>query len=324
VIKVIVAVAVALSIGRALAGYRAPLAGRLEQLHLGWLLAAAGLGILHRVLSSLGWVLVVRSLGHPLALRTGTDLWFSTETLRWLPGSLWGMFARAARATERGVPAIAATLSLPLELLLSVVAWTLVALVSLGLSGTARTWISRLPTPWLVACALAFVLTIGAGLTLARWRPSSAISRKLRGLAESLRLLKEARPRAGGLIAALTFYVALSVLHGVAFLAVLRSVSDTVPGWLATIGINAAGWLVGFFAFFAPTGIGVREGTLTAMLAPLYPVDAAIVAVFLWRLVQISVELACLAAYLVPRAASARRRSPSGVVGGEVTPSIDS
>jgi hypothetical protein len=44
------------------------------------------------------------------------------------------------------------------------------------------------------------------------------------------------------------------------------------------------------------------------MLAPLMPLDAAIVGALLWRLIQILVELVCLAACVAPAASSALRR----------------
>jgi uncharacterized membrane protein YbhN (UPF0104 family) len=106
----------------------------------------------------------------------------------------------------------------------------------------------------------------------------------------------------------LAYFTALCVLNGAAFLAVLRAVGDASPGLVAATGVNAAGWLVGFFAFFAPAGLGVREGGMAAMLAPLMPVDAAIVGVLLWRLVQLLVEAACLGACFAPAALSAARR----------------
>jgi uncharacterized membrane protein YbhN (UPF0104 family) len=103
-------------------------------------------------------------------------------------------------------------------------------------------------------------------------------------------------------VGTLVLFTALCLLNGAAFFAVLRSVCDVPPPLLAAVGINAAGWLMGFFAFFAPAGLGVREGGMAGMLAPLMPIDAAVVGVLLWRLLQVLVELLCLAACLRRRA----------------------
>jgi glycosyltransferase 2 family protein len=308
IFKLAVVALVVYIVGNALKGYRTSLAGRVDHLQLGWIGVAVGLSILYRIFNAYAWILVLRSLGQRMPVVTGVRMWLVTETFRWLPGSLWGLFSRAGQAKATGIPAVTASISIPLELLLSIAAWGLTAVAALSLSGTAGTLLSRLPTFWLVASAAALVVTVGSAFALARWGPSTAISRKIHGLQESLRQLTDSRPRLPWLATTLAFVTALSFLQGAAFLAVLRAASDSIPTFLAAAGINAAGWLVGFFAFFAPTGIGVREGGMAAMLAPLMPVDAAVVGVLLWRLIQIVVELLCLGACFVPRAASALRR----------------
>jgi uncharacterized membrane protein YbhN (UPF0104 family) len=308
----IVAVPVVLSIAGTLKGYRQPLEGRLKHLDLDWLVMAFGLCVIYRVLNAYGWVLVLRSLGQPLGrpIRAAgaVRLVLITETLRWLPGSVWGLISRAAQAKAAGVPAVRASLSLPLELLSSIAAWGITACIGVGLSGAASAWLSRLPPVVVVVCALALALTVGVAFALARWRPSAGISKKVHGLHDSLVLLRASPPQASWMTITVGYMTALCFLNGAAFLAVLRATCNSPPPLLVTVGVNAVGWLVGFFAFFAPAGLGVREGGMAAMLAPLMPIDAAIVAVLVWRLIQIAVELSCLAACFVPNAASAVRR----------------
>jgi hypothetical protein len=194
------------------------------------------------------------------------------------------------------------------------VGWVVVALFGLGGSGMAQAWIARMPAAAIGGFALALVLMVAGALALARWLPSMAFAKKLRGLEESLHYLKSARPRAAPLVAAFLVTTILAFLNGAVFLLVLKAVTDSLPSFLAIIGVNAAGWLVGFFAFFAPSGLGVREGAMTAMLRPLMPMDAALVSVLLWRVLQIAAELLCLAGCFLPLNAAARRlaaRSPS-------------
>ena len=131
----------------------------------------------------------------------------------------------------------------------------------------------------------------------------------MRGLRESLGQLQEARPSGPWMIATFLYMVAICFVQGGAFLAVLRATSPIVPSFLATTGINAVGWLAGFFAFFAPTGLGVREGGTTAMLSPLMPLDAVVVAVILWRIVQIAAELLWLALLCYVAGARGDRRA---------------
>jgi uncharacterized membrane protein YbhN (UPF0104 family) len=238
-------------------------------------------------------------------------MWLVTETLRWLPGGALGVVSRAVQARDAGIAALPASLAAALEVLMLVVAWGATAIGTLALSGVGESLAAGLPKFWLVVSAASLVSTVALAFALARYRPSATIAKKIRGLAASLRHIEEARPEWRWLLVTFAFMVALCFLQGAAFMAVLRATSDATPTFLAAACVNAAGWLVGFFAFFAPTGIGVREGGMAAMLAPLMPVDAAIVAVLLWRVVQVGVELLCLAGCYVPRVASALSRLAS-------------
>jgi hypothetical protein len=306
--KALVAVGVLASVVLALRGYWEPLAGRLEQLRLGWLLAGSVICVLYRVVNAYGWVLVLRALGQRVPGWRGVRLWLVSETLRWLPGSVWSFFSRVGQAREIGVPPAIASLSLPLELLLTIGAWLVAALVGVGLSGVAREWLARLPTFWVVVTALALALMVLTVLALARWWPKARVSAKLRGLQAAIGELRKARPSVPVLAWTFVFYVALCFLNGVAFHVVVRAAGAPPPPILAAIGVNAVGWLVGFFAFFAPAGLGVREGGMAAMLAPSMPLDAAIVGVLIWRLCQIVVEFACLVPCVLPGALAALRR----------------
>jgi uncharacterized membrane protein YbhN (UPF0104 family) len=317
VAKALVAAGVVASVVWALRGYREPLAGRLEQLRGGWILAGVALCVLYRVVNAYGWVLVLRALGQRVPGRRGVRLWLVSETLRWLPGSVWSFFSRVGQAREIGVPPAIASLSLPLELLLTIGAWLVAALAGVGFSGVAREWFARLPGFWVVVTALALALMVLAVLALARWWPAARVSAKLRGLQTAVGELRKARPSVAVLAWTFVFYVALCLLNGVAFHVVLRAAGVQPPPILAAIGVNAVGWLVGFFAFFAPAGLGVREGGMAAMLAPSMALDAAIVGVLIWRLTQIFVEFVCLVPCLLPGALAAlRRRSRSAPAAG--------
>jgi uncharacterized membrane protein YbhN (UPF0104 family) len=307
-VKIVVAAAVLVSVTRVLGGYRDALAGRVEQVRFPALLTGFGLAAVYRVVNALGWVLVLRSLGHPLRAVTGVRLWLVSETLRWLPGSVWSFFSRVTQAKAAGVPASTASLSLPLELMLTIVAWTVAACTGIGLSGAARIWLARLPTTAIAATIVALGLIVGLTFAVTKLVPAAGISKKLGGFQASVRELSQLRPRLSLLLATTTFFAVLCFLNGAAFLAVLSAVCDAPPGFLATAGINAAGWLLGFFAFFAPAGLGVREGGMAVMLAPLISPDAAVVGVLLWRLVQIAVELACLVLCFAPEVVAAARR----------------
>src|SRR5262249_40781095 len=74
-LKAAIALAVLVSVGRALYGYRQALAGRLEHVHLGWLAVALVASIVYRVVNAYGWVLVLRAPGQRMEAAAGVRLW---------------------------------------------------------------------------------------------------------------------------------------------------------------------------------------------------------------------------------------------------------
>jgi len=57
------------------------------------------------------------------------------------------------------------------------------------------------------------------------------------------------------------------------------------------IGSSALAWVIGYLSFITPSGIGVREGALTALLGLIYPMPIAIVASLLFRIISTVGEL---------------------------------
>jgi len=53
---------------------------------------------------------------------------------------------------------------------------------------------------------------------------------------------------------------------GTLFWAYLEVVGSTAAGWVRTVGAFGVSWGLGFFALFAPQGLGVFEGALVSVL----------------------------------------------------------
>jgi len=265
-----------------------------------FLLLALGLCILYRIVNSTGWVFVLRALGHPMPLAQGARIWIVAETMRWLPGSVWGFCSRVYQAGKAGAPAAVATASLPLELLLTIAAWALTALLALSVSGLAFDWM-HLASPRALALGLgaALALALGAAFTLCRW-PRSRLPAKIAGLLEQLAALRRMRLRPALLLGTLLHYTLLCGLNGVAFYCVLRALTCEPLSLSAAIGANACGWLAGFLALGVPGGIGVREASSALILASLVPVETVVAGALLWRLVLIADELCCLGVLFAP------------------------
>lgn len=298
--KLLVAAAILCAIGGAIWKNWPAVARTATHLDFAWLGVATAICLAYRVVNACGWPLVLGALRFRLPIGHGAKIWLVSETMRWLPGSIWGFYSRVHEARKAGVPAATASMSLPLELVLTIAAWAITAVAGLGSSGVLLEWASQLSASRLLATGGVGLAMIGLVAAVARRFPENRYARKAHGFLADLRRVLCEGPRASLLVATFALYLLLCVVNGLAFYALIRAFTDAAPSVATVIGINAVGWLVGFFAVCAPGGLGVREGGMTALLAPLLPLEVAIGSVLVWRLMQIVVEVVCLAACLLP------------------------
>jgi uncharacterized membrane protein YbhN (UPF0104 family) len=294
----------------ALRHYSGEVKSHVAHINLRVLLAGYALCVLYRVLNSAGWGMILRAMRQRMPLLRGMRLWLTAESMRWLPGSIWSFASRVYQASRNGVPPVVASASLPLELLLTVVAWTLVAGGGIFVSGRSVDWRALL-TPRVIAfCAGGILVGVAVLLISLRALPQSRIRGKFKKLISEFQALRTIRLRWTVLAGVLVFYTALCCLNGIAFYVVLRSVSDSAVDPIAVIGINACGWLLGFLAIGAPGGIGVREAGSAMLLSAVMPLSSAIAGSVLWRVVMILDELTCLSVCLAPTLAANPGRPP--------------
>jgi uncharacterized membrane protein YbhN (UPF0104 family) len=263
----------------------------LERLNL-WVLAICLLFcVVYRVLNAGIWVWILDALGHRIPYWQGTRAWLTSESLRWLPGSIWGFCSRVDAAKNLGVPAAVASISLPVELLVTIISWSIVALIGLIVSGLGARLLA-VYLIWLLAISgvvVVLLLTVkltGPILARQRWFAS--------GLARVRGVLKM-RPDRGAIVRATLFYTGLNAANGLGLWLITAGMGySQVVSPASAIGVNAAGWLVGFFAIGVPGGIGVRESAAAFLLAPLMPWQEAVLASVLWRVIQVVAEFVSL------------------------------
>ena len=269
--------------------------GSLARLGVGCLAFSFALCVFYRVLNAGVWAWILQALGYRLPSLLAMRAWLTSESLRWLPGSIWGFCSRVDAARTLGVPAVIASLSLPVELVITVVSWTVVASVCVLLSGEGGRLFSAYGNWLLAIAAAALVAVIALGLGWPLLVRKHWFSKKLESLKAVLRL----RLDVGLLIRSSLFYTALNGLNGIGFWLILAGMGyqHAVSPSLA-VGVNAVGWLIGFFAIGVPGGIGVREAGSALLLTPNLSWQEALLAAVLWRAVQMGAELAGLLPWL--------------------------
>ena len=241
------------------------------------------------------WTRLVGHLGRDIAvpdtphlLRAFARSWLA----RYLPGKLWSYGARVVHTDAAVTPRriLAASLVDEFALIigsatalgLGLWAWAVagpVAGVPLLLAGIAAVVVAMSRLDQLVALTLRF---------LAR-----AIPQRWKAAAEEMERVVD--DPGLGLKAAALFtagYLLANLLLGVGFVLVVLSLSDIdradVP--LLVGGYNLAG-VLGIVAFFAPAGLGVREGVLVGFLTPVVASPVAASLVVLVRLVTVVTDI---------------------------------
>jgi glycosyltransferase 2 family protein len=267
----------------------------LDRLCIEWIAMALALCLVYRLLNAGVWAWILESLGHRVPYFGAMRVWLTSESLRWLPGSIWGLCTRVDGARGLGVPATIASLSLPVELTITITSWGCVAFVGLAVSG--------LGTRFLLSCAnwLAPICTtvVAAPVVVRLGWPILARQPWFRAYRERLQAVSKSQINPGSLTRSALFYAALNAINGLGFWLILIGMGyqHAVSPALA-IGVNAVGWLVGFFAIGVPGGIGVREAGAAFLLGSVMPWQEAVLAGVLWRIVQLAAELASLLPWL--------------------------
>lgn len=220
---------------------------RFSLAHVSWplLLAAALLSALGVASTGAVWLSILRQFGVRTE-RWFAGIFFQAQLSKYIPGSVWQYAGRATVSRAHGLPGRAVALSLPIELLVSLLAAGLASLLLLGTWGAA-------------AAAAVF-----AGLVLCAAAPAErAVVRVLHRLIPGRQ--PEAVVRAS--IRAIGSYGGIWFVLGFGFWLTARALFGVPLGDFPTyFGAFAAAWVLGLIAVYAPGGIGVREALLVALL----------------------------------------------------------
>jgi uncharacterized membrane protein YbhN (UPF0104 family) len=217
-----------------------------------FLLACAMFSVFLFLFRAVTWRKVLKGFGYRLPYAASTRIWSTSELARYLPGAIWQVVGRVYLIRPYGVDAVVCSTSQILELCMFVFANVLLA-------GSCLLWfaakIDPEARPWLMIAlalvpALAVLLhpKIFYGITnfaLQKFIGRPPIVRRLRGL----RLVELLAWVLLGLFwqSAAVYLIAAGPLH-------LK-----IDWWWMIAAAYCLAWTAGFFAFWAPGGIGVRE-----------------------------------------------------------------
>ncbi len=197
------------------------------------------------------WTLALRALGE--RPRYGTVLHASARALltRYLPGGIWYAAGRGTLLKRHGVGVAASATVGGLELALGAPVAIVVGAVLLAASGAVSPWMG-------VGAVVVLVAVLGLS--------GSVVGRLVAWWARRRGGEPAATPPTTALFRLAVVLVGYWLTIGTLFWAYLGVVGSTTTGWGRTVGAFGVSWGLGFFALFAPQGLGVFEGALVSVL----------------------------------------------------------
>lgn len=243
----------------------------LSALRYGPLLEAGGAAVVWWLCLALGWSFLAGERGHGQAMAA----WCRTQVVRYVPGGIWAVVARATTVSGRVRDKVAAVTAENV----------IVCLVALAAAGA---WAAASDVRW-----LPLVLLAGAPLLLSRWLERRTRITRLR-----------VRRTAGSYLVGFGAYGAMAVW-------VQEAVSGSADQHaLYVAGAACLAWAVGLVVVIAPGGVGVREVVYVWLLSGLFPTGELEAAAVASRLVTVLAELAVLAVVTRPGRRSRERTGP--------------
>lgn len=268
---------------------------RLEEMDLGHVLAAAAILASYYLIFVIGWVLILRALNMRIGYADAVGAEMLSMLAKYIPGGVWTPAARVVAAKRLGLPPGPVLASVGYEAGLSAIAGVIVFALALPYAPSVD-----LPVPLWTIVGFAALLVV-----LLHPRIYGPAADKL-----LKRLGDEPIPRLPlrATLGVLLFYGVTWLLGGLALrqmaLAFGADIPITAIAYLG--GASALGAIVAVLVVFAPSGLGVREGAVYALLLAYTDGATALVVVALNRLLLTAVEALLLGGVVTLRRLRAR------------------
>ncbi len=247
---------------------------------------------------AVSWTLLLRTMGgaaRSVGLAAGSHIWLSTMLARYVPGNVWHIVGRVALAGSLGVSKGQVAASATVEQLLTLLGALAVFGLSLPLWGGDAG-----PAAWML-------LLVPAGLAALHPRILGAL---MAWAARRLRRPELAWPyRYPTMLGIVGAYTLANLAAGVGLYVIVDGLTEVGPAQAAlVVGASALAWAAGYLSFLTPSGLGVREAALTALLATALPLPVAVAASLAYRVaLTLGEVIAVAASFLLMRMLRPRR-----------------
>ena len=205
-------------------------------------------------------------------------IWFGSALARYVPGAIWQFVAAAQLARVAGLAPVVLLTSMLVHVGFSLLAAAAIAALTLSQPSVIPAGQTAVFAMLLGAVLLVHPAVIGGMVRLvARVSRKSALVWRGSWL-DGVELL--------------TLSLLSWALYGGAFVLFAAAIIDLPSGLaLPLTGVNALSFLAGYLVIFAPAGLGVREVSMTILLADLLPAGVATLLAVASRLWTVMAEV---------------------------------
>ena len=279
-LRIALALLVVAAVGLAVARNWVAVSADLRKIDAGSLLLAAGLVSLAPIFTLLGWRCILADLGSPLHLAPAGGIFFVGQLGKYVPGSVWSIVAQAEMGTRLDIPRRRSAV---------------VGLITLGVAAVCGLVVGLPALPALFhrddTASLVWALLLALPLFAVLLWPRLLNG----GIAVGLRLLRrerlEHRLSGRAVLETAGYFIAAWVASGLHAWVLVSAVGESTvsPGRLAVVSICgfALASTLAMFTVILPAGVGVREGLLVLLLAPVTSPSAATAVVVLSRFLTV-------------------------------------
>ena len=134
-----------------------------------------------------------------------------------------------------------------------------------------------------------FVAVIGTAATI--WLMREKLKQKVTRAVQKFESLRGVKIQPRWMMSSIGYLTLMAVLNGAINSVLINAVSTEQVPLVAMIAATATAWIIGFFAFFSPGGILVREAALAALLLPWLPYEVGFALAILSRFAQLIAEV---------------------------------
>ncbi|MDA0587262.1 MAG: lysylphosphatidylglycerol synthase domain-containing protein [Planctomycetota bacterium] len=277
-----------------------------SEIEVEWLMWAAASYIVGWLPSVWFWRRMMIELGDSPGFLPTTRAYFYGHLGKYVPGKALSLVVRSSVLKSEGVPIARSAITATIETLgvmgIGLAVWLALAPVTLPdeMWQSFPGWLQVLREPWwiapsIVAAAVVVAIPLSSKLlSLVAWKLTPGTFRNEAIQSESSSGPQPIRISKKLLLAGSAAFLATWALHGLSLGLTLKAIHGQFwqptlwPLWSCAV---AGATSVGFFALFAPGGLGIREGLLIATLQSTYGGRAAVAAAALYRVVCFASEL---------------------------------